>query len=44
MSGGKSPVILSLLQNKEAGKIKANINLFKIIINFNKVRKKIKTF
>ena len=42
--GGKNPAILSLLQNKKAGKVKVNINLIKIIINLNKVKEKIKPF
>ena len=41
LSGGKGPVILSLLRDKEAGGVKVNINLIKIIINLNKVRKEI---
>ena len=41
--GGKGPVILSLLQNKEVSKVKVNINLIKIITGFNKVKEKIKT-
>ena len=43
ISGGKDPVIPSLLQNKETGGVKININLIKIIINLNKVKKEIKT-
>ena len=42
MSGGRGPVILFLLQNREAGRAKANINLIKIIIGLNKVKKEIK--
>ena len=41
--GGKGPVIPFLLRDKEAGKIKANTGLIKIIINFNKVKEEIKT-
>ena len=44
ISGGKGPAILSLLRNKEAGKVKVNIGLIKIIVNLNKVKEKIKTF
>ena len=44
MSGGKGPVIPSLLQDKEAGKVKVNTNLIKIIISLNKVEKEVKTF
>ena len=43
MSGGKGLVVPSLLRDKEAGKAKVNINLVKIIINFNKVREEVKT-
>ena len=42
ISGGKGPAIPSLLQNKEAGGVKANINLIKIITGLNKVKEKIK--
>ena len=44
ISGGKSPVIPSLLRDREAGEVKANTSLTEIIINFNKVKEKIKTF
>ena len=44
ISGGKNPAVLFLLRNKEAGRVKANINLIKMIINLNKVKEKIKTF
>ena len=43
VSGGKDPVIPFLLRDKEAGKIKVNINFIKIIINLNKVKEEIKT-
>ena len=43
MFGKKGPVILSLLRNKKAGKVKANTSLIKIIINLNKVKEEIKT-
>ena len=43
ISSGKGPAILSLLQNKEAGGVKANIGLIKIIISLNKVKEKVKT-
>ena len=43
ISGGKSPVIPFLLQNKEAGGVKVNINLIKIIADLNKVKEEIKT-
>ena len=42
MSGEKGPVILSLLRNKEAGRVKVNTGLIKIIISLNKVREKVK--
>ena len=41
--GGKGPVIPFLLQDQEAGKVKVNINLVKIIIGLNKVREEVKT-
>ena len=43
ISGGKGPVIPSLLQNKKAGRVKANISLIKIITGLNKVKEEIKT-
>ena len=43
ISGGKNPVILSPLQNKEAGGIKVNTGLIKIITSLNKVKKEVKT-
>ena len=43
ISGGRDPVILFLLQDREAGKVKINTGLIKIVINLNKIRKKIKT-
>ena len=43
ISGGKSPVIPSLLRDREAGGVKVNINLIKIIVNLNKVKEEIKT-
>ena len=43
ISGGRNPVILSLLRDKEAGGVKANINFIKIVINLNKVKEEIKT-
>ena len=44
MSGGKGPAIPFLLQNREAGRIKTNTSLIKIITGLNKVKEKIKTF
>ena len=44
ISGGKGPVILSLLRNKEMGGVKININFIKIIAGLNKVREEIKIF
>ena len=41
--GGRNPIILFLLRDKEVGKVKANIGLIKIVISLNKVREKIKT-
>ena len=43
ISGGKNPVVLSLLRNKEAGGVKINTGLIKIVIGLNKVKEKIKT-
>ena len=43
MSGGRGPVVLSPLQNKEAGRVKINISLIKVVINLNKVKKEVKT-
>ena len=44
ISGGKGPVIPFLLRNKEAGGVKININLIKIITGLNKVREEVKAF
>ena len=44
ISGGKNPVILFLLSNKEVGGVKINTGLIKIVIGFNKVREEVKTF
>ena len=44
ISGGRSPVIPSLLRNKEVGKVKVNINLIEVIISLNKVKEKVKAF
>ena len=43
VSGGKGLIIPSPLQNREAGKVKANTGLVKIIINLNKIKEEIKT-
>ena len=43
MFGGKGHVIPFLLRNKEAGRVKVNTGLIKIIINLNKVKEEIKT-
>ena len=40
--GGRGPVVPSPLQDKEAGKVKANTGLIKIITGLNKVREKVK--
>ena len=42
MSGGKNPITLSLLQNKEVGSAKINTSLIKIIAGLNKVREEVK--
>ena len=44
ISGGKGLIIPFLLRDKEAGRVKININLIKIIIGLNKVKEEIKTF
>ena len=44
MSGGRGPVILSLLRDKKADEAKVNTGLIKIIISLNKVKEEIKTF
>ena len=44
ISGGKGPVVLSLLRDRETGGVKVNTGLVKIIISFNKVKEEIKTF
>ena len=41
--GEKNPAVPFPLRNKEAGRIKVNTNLIKIVIYLNKVKKKIKT-
>ena len=42
ISGGKSPVIPSLLRDRETGRVKANTGLVKIVIGLNKVKEKVK--
>ena len=42
ISGGKGPIIPFLLQNREAGGVKANTGLIKVITGLNKVKKEIK--
>ena len=42
ISGGKGPAVPSLLQNREAGGVKANTGLAKIIASLNKVREEVK--
>ena len=44
ISGGKGPAVPFSLRDKEAGGVKVNIGLIKIIISFNKVKEKVKTF
>ena len=44
ISGGKGPVVPFLLRDREAGGVKANTGLIKIITSLNKVKKEIKTF
>ena len=43
MSGGRSPVVLFLLRDREAGGVKVNIGFIKVIIGLNKVKKEVKT-
>ena len=43
VSGGRSPVVLFLLRNKEVGKVKINTGLIKIIIGLNKIKENVKT-
>ena len=43
ISGGKGPAVLFLLRDREAGRVKINTGLIKIIINFNKVKEEVKT-
>ena len=42
--GGRGPVVPSLLRNKEAGGVKINTGLFKIVIGLNKVKEEVKAF
>ena len=42
MSGGRGPVIPSLLRDREAGGAKVNTGLVKIIIGLNKIKEEIK--
>ena len=42
ISGGRNPAVPSLLRNKEAGKVKANTGLIKIVISLNKIKEKVK--
>ena len=42
--GGRNPAVPFLLQDKEAGGIKVNTGLIKIVIGLNKVKEKVKTF
>ena len=44
MSGGKGPIILFLLRDREVGGVKINTNLIKIVIGFNEVREEVKAF
>ena len=43
ISGEKNPTVPFLLQNREAGGVKVNTGLIKIVIGFNKIKEKIKT-
>ena len=44
ISGGKNPAVPFPLRDREAGGVKANTGLIKIVIGLNKVKKKVKTF
>ena len=44
MSGGKGPVIPFPLRDKEAGGVKVNTGLIKVITGLNKVKEEVKTF
>ena len=44
MFGGRNPIIPFPLRNKEAGGVKVNTGLIKIITGFNKIKEKVKTF
>ena len=44
ISGGRNPVIPSLLRDREAGGVKINTGLIKIVIGLNKVKEKVKIF
>ena len=43
ISGGKNPAVPFLLRDKEAGRVKINTGLIKIIAGLNKVKEEIKT-
>ena len=43
MSGGKNPAVSFLLRNREAGGVKVNTGLVKIITGLNKVKEEVKT-
>ena len=42
ISGGKGPAIPSPLQNREINRVKANTGLTKVVINLNKLRRRLK--
>ena len=42
--GKRGPAVPSPLRNKEAGRVKANINFIKVIIGLNKVKEEVKAF
>ena len=41
--GGRNPAVPFPLQDKEAGGVKVNISLIKIVIGLNKVKEEVKT-
>ena len=44
MFGGRNPVVLFLLRDREAGGVKVNTGFIKIVTGLNKVKEEIKIF
>ena len=42
--GGRGSAVPSLLRDREAGGVKVNTNLIKIVTGFNKVKEEVKAF